>query len=271
MAKKKKIETVEGEIVNDIVLREAPEQRIVNMKDILQPAVTAAQLRVLTSQTPKWAVKARQGRGGKVFKYVPHGYVTDTLNKAFGFDWDLVIEPMADGKMYALELEHTLDKNGNIIKTDRHIAVTGKLIVRVKTKEGTHTITKSGFGSQMWLPTMEFGDALKAARSDLIKTCAFQLGIALDLYWNERAELDDYVKVETAKAESIRIADQLNGIPSKPILLLSKAMNEYGFDGMKVAEICNTSIDLIMAMNEDEISECWKKVKNEGDKSGNNK
>jgi len=257
---KKDIEVLTGEIV---LAREAPMQRIMDVKDILQSALNAAQLRMLTGQTPKWAIKTRQGRGGKAFKYVPHGYVTDTLNKAFGYDWDLVFDQIEDGKLYSFVEER--DVKGVVIM--RHISVAGHLTVRVHTAKGDREITKSGFGSQQWLPTMEFGDALKAARSDLIKTCAFQLGIALDLYWNERAELDEFVVKETAKNESARIAEQLTtGIPSTPIMLLSRAMSDLQFDGMKVAELCDTTIDLLMDADEKMIAKYWKVIKDAKEK-----
>jgi len=258
--KENKEEVIKGEIV----LREAPVQRVVNEKDIILPAMNAAQMRILINQTPKWAVKVRQGKGGRTFKYVPHGYVADQLNKAFGFDWDLLIDPMANGNMYALELEPLYDPKGVLIRNDRHIAVCGRLVVRVRDKNGklVTAITKSGFGSQMWLPTMEFGDALKAARSDLVKTCAFQLGIALDLYYNEKAEFDTFVEREAVKSASQQMAEQLaTGIPDSPVLFLSRAMSDYNLDGMEACEICGTSIDELMAMNAEQIGECWKALK----------
>lgn len=259
MATKKKSEQEQPEVLTgEIVMREAPEQRIMNIKEIQQPSLNAAQLRMLTGQTPKWAVKTRQGRGGKAFKYVPHGYVTDTLNKAFGFDWDLEITPISGDKLYALEIER--DSKG--VET-RHIAVSGKLIVRVHTPKGVRTITKSGFGSQTWNATMELGDALKGARSDLVKTCAYQLGIALDLYWNERAELDEFVAGEIRKTESARIAEKLtSGVPDNAILLLSRSMSEFSMNGLQVAELCGITIDNIMSASAEEIAEYWNVVKN---------
>lgn len=245
-------------LTGEIVLREAPEQRIIDIEEVQQPAVNAAQLRMLTGQTPKWAIKTRQGRGN-VYKYVPHGYVTDTLNKAFGFDWDLILDPISNGQLYSLEIE----KDSKGIQIMRHVVVAGRLIVRAGKGAQAKEIIKSGFGSQQWLNGMELGDALKGARSDLIKTCAFQLGIALDLYWNERAELDEFVKVEVRKTESDRIAAELTSKdPETPIILLSRSQAEYDIDGMQIAEICDTTIDLIMAMNKKQIAACWKKVQN---------
>ncbi len=259
---------LQGEAMDDDD-REAPDQSMVKAKDIILPSLNKEQLSIILNKTPDWAVKVRQGKGGRAFKYVTHGYVTQTLNKAFGFDWDLIVDPMADGKMYALELEPIVDAKGVILRHDRHIAVTGRLVVRIHDGKGKliTTIVKSGFGSQMWLPTMEFGDALKAARSDLVKTCAFQLGIALDLYWNERAEIDTHVKKQAAKSEAQRAASEMVAAAvDTPIALLTRSMADFKFDGAKVAEILGTTFDLMMAMNEDAIAEAWKKVQDAGQK-----
>jgi hypothetical protein len=262
------VETVEGEIVE----REAPKERRIDIKDVLLPTMNLSQLRIVTGKTPDWAIKVRQGGGGTSLRYVPHGYVTDTLNKAFGYDWDLVLEPMAEGKMYELQMEPVLDaKTGADTgkPPKRHVAVTGKLVVRIRDQKGNlkSTIVKSGFGSQIWLPTMEFGDALKAARSDLLKTCAFQLGIALDLYWNEQAELQTYANKKAAQAEHTRIAAQFSSEPDTAILLITRAMSDYKYDTDKICEIGGIkSFDEILLMDATQVSELWKKVKDAGEK-----
>lgn len=253
----------------DIVLREAPVQRAINNSDIVQPVMNDAQLSIMLNKTPAWAVKTRQGGGGKMYTYVPHGYVTDTLNKAFGFDWDLIIDPMADGKMYALEIEEVVNaQTKSVMKVNRHIAVTGRLIVRIHdpiTGEVKATITKSGFGSQLWLPTMELGDSLKAARSDLLKTCAFQLGIALDLYWNERAEINSFegeqrISEDRKKAEELLKNWEKRGVPTNFGSLLSKAKTDYNFDGSKIEEILKVELDEIMDYDPPEIVKAWDSI-----------
>lgn len=252
----KKNEIVEGVITSEIVLREAPKERMLKPEEIIMPAFSQAQLRVLTNQTPKWAIKVRQGKGGMLYKYVPHGYVTDMLNKLFGFDWDLVIDPIEDGKMYSLQIEKFQDGTET-----RHVSVAGHLIVRAGKGKEQKQIVKYGFGSQTWNKTMEFGDALKGARSDLIKTCAYQLGIALDLYYNEKAELDSYVEKQNKQNEAQRITEQLKPeVPNTPILLLTRSQSDFGFDGAKVASIAKVQFDEIMTMSAKEIEELWKKV-----------
>lgn len=253
---KSKEEIIEGEIV---LLREAPPERRIVPRDILQPSMNPAQLSMVTGQTPSWAVKTRQGKGGKMFKYVPHGYVTDTLNKAFGFDWDLIIDPIENGQLYSLNVE--TDSKGAVVM--RHISVAGHLIVRVHMKGGeVKEIRKSGFGSQTWNNTMEFGDALKGARSDLIKTCAYQLGIGLDLYYNEQAELEQYAERVVNKSESQRIAnDLLTAIPETVVILMSRAMTDYKIDGQAIAKIAKITFDQLMEIEDPkEIAKIWKKV-----------
>lgn len=255
---------VEGEVV-----RNAPEERDVNQAQIVQSVLNDAQLSIMLNKTPPWAIKQRQGGGGKMYTYVPHGYVTDVLNKAFGFDWDLIIDPMSDGKMYALEIEDILARGSNTLaKQNRHVAVTGRLVVRIhdpKTGDVKATITKSGFGSQLWLPTMELGDALKAARSDLLKTCAFQLGIALDLYWNERAEVSEFEKKQEeaySKAESAKkMAEaEKRGTPINFAMLITKADKEFQMNGEELEKVLGVELDEVMDYDFEQIALCWDKI-----------
>ena len=257
-------------VSREITTREAPEGRSLKESDVVGSVLNDAQLSVMLNKTPSWAIKQRVGGGQKMYTYVPHGYVTDTLNKAFGWDWDLILDPMFDGRMYAMEIEEITNPSGKVMKTVRHIAVCGHIVVRLHNNpedlsEVTAKITKSGFGSQLWLPTMELGDALKAARSDLLKTCAFQLGIALDLYWNERAEIQDYEiaqeEREAKKAEEQKMQELIkSGVPTNFAALLSRANTDYGYDGAKVAEILGIEIDDIMSYTVSQIVSVWDKV-----------
>ena len=265
MAKKSKRDVIlKGEIV-DSNGREAPQERVISIKDILQPAMSIAQLRILTNETPRWAIKVRQGRGGKLFKYVPHGYVTDQLNQAFGFNWDLIVDPMGDhGKRYELIYEEILNDKGSIVDIVRHVSVAGHVTVRILVDKRNNKfleITKYGFGSQTWNKTMEFGDALKGARSDLVKTCAYQFGVALDLYWNERAEFDEYELKKEKQAESVKTAKQLmSGEPTTAVLLLSRAMSDFQMDGSAVTKKLGISIDELLVMDMKGIKNAWNKL-----------
>jgi hypothetical protein len=255
-------------IIEGEVEREAPVERDVNKAEIIQSALNEAQLSILLNRTPAWAVKTRVGGSGKMYKYVPHGYVTDVLNKAFGFDWDLIIDPVADGKLYALEIEDVVNRaSGAVQKQNRHVAVSGHLVIRVHGLNGAPDtiITKHGFGSQLWLPTMEFGDALKAALSDLLKVCAQRLGVALDLYWNERAEISAFEGIQQ-EAESKKAADarmqefQKRGIPINFPALLAKANTDFQYTGDAIEEILGVSLDEVIDYEPEQIADAWNKI-----------
>jgi hypothetical protein len=64
-----------------------------------------ARLAMRTDPKSAYAIKKREGSGGKMYSYVKHGYVTDQLNKCFGFDWDFDLQPIENGKMFSLQVE----------------------------------------------------------------------------------------------------------------------------------------------------------------------
>lgn len=228
--------------------REAPAERKQSVQDFLAPLFNDAQMRLLVNKTPDYAIQKREGAKGQMLSYVKHGYVTDQLNKAFGFDWDLIIDPMSNGNMYALQVEEfpRIDAKTNkplppIVV--RHIAVCGHLVARVHDSKGNvkGTITKSGFGSQIWNAKMEFGDALKGAKSDLLKVCAAQVGIALDLYWNDMAEVEKYEDEQEKKRNQQAEQEIINASfvdlpPQNGPELVARAYSELGMDGKAVAE-----------------------------------
>jgi len=153
-------------------------QALMNLEDAaksvaIAEAVTDAQRAVLTQKTPKKVVKQRKGRGGVMLSYVQHGWVTATLNEAFGWAWSWDV------------LEYQI-----LGEPAREVLVLGRLTVH--TPRGD--IVKKQFGSsdvKKWKNTgdpLSVGDDLKAASSDALKKCASLLGIGLDLYSND---LDD--------------------------------------------------------------------------------
>lgn len=237
--------------------REAPEERDQTVKDFLMPLFNDAQMRLLVNKTPAYAIMKREGAGGRMLSYVKHGYVTDQLNKAFGFDWDLVLDVMANGQMYALQIEEIKRIDGKTNKPlpsleVRHIAVCGHLVIRVHDSKGNvkGTITKSGFGSQVWLPKQEFGDALKAATSDLLKVCASKVGIALDLYWDDMAQVEKHEeeqeRVRQQQEQQAIIEASLEDIesdyPSNGVAMISRASAELQMSGEKVSEVLGKPI-----------------------------
>ena len=238
MPAKKKIPTKKNENKEIELSREAPAERKITSTDIVSQFMAQKQIEVLTARTPEHAIKTRPGGNGRELKYVPHGYVTDTLNKAFGFDWDYVLLPYFDGNVYHLETVQTAinQKTKEPIYT-RYIAVYGELTVRIHNpknlKEVIATVKKPGPGSSVWYPVNELGDAIKAAKSDGLKVAAHELGIALDLYWDDIAEQEQYIsKQETKKRADEEIIDSLSDSDERPLNianLIGMAQAQFGY------------------------------------------
>jgi len=254
--------------------REAPIERKMSMVDIISSVMAKAQLEVLTAKTPEHAIKTRPGAKGRALKYVPHGYVTDTLNRAFGFDWDYKLMPyFGNGNVYHLETIqtgiHPKTKEPIIM---RYVTVYGELTIRVhnpkKMSEIIATVTKPGPGSSVWYPENELGDAIKAAKSDGLKVAAHELGIALDLYWDDEAEQDKYNQIQEDKrrqqeqeaidvfAEDVVISPNGDN-PVNGIQLISIASAKYKYDLSKVQEILGLPL---AQFNDDYKPEYWDKI-----------
>jgi len=130
-----------------------------------------AQRDIVLMQTPPGEIKSRPGRGGQQLSYVEIGYVVETLNRAFGFDWDFEV------------VQHTFLENAN------EVCVLGRLTVRA----GNHVIVKQQFGGSDVKTLKNSGkpislsDDFKVAASDALKKCASLLGVAHDVYRGEAA------------------------------------------------------------------------------------
>lgn len=149
----------------------------------------------LYGEIPKHAIKKRKGKGGE-YTYVPHGYVANELNKVFHYGWDFRLMPVFDSSIYKLT---TVEEGGETVK---NIAVYGELVIKWPTPEGgLIEMTRSGMGSQNWLPKMEFGDACKGAESDALKRAAHTLGkrFGLQLYWDDEFQQEQYTEANTPR------------------------------------------------------------------------
>src|SRR5271157_4106649 len=124
--KSKKTEIIQGEVEEE---REAPAER--QLARVINPMLTKEQIRIISGVTPEYAVQKRIGKGGKTFKYVKHGYVTDQLNSAFGYDWDLLLDPIETGSTYSIKTEDIRNDKGDTVGQNRYVAVSGRLIVRI--------------------------------------------------------------------------------------------------------------------------------------------
>src|SRR3990167_8259036 len=235
--------------------REAPTERALTVRDVLMPVFNDAQISILTGRTPKHAIKSRPGRGGKTFRYVPHGYGTDMLNKAFGFGWSYRLLPGFNGNIY--QLRNTQEKRWRDV-TVRNLAIYGELSVSIrnpKTLEVIDIIVRPGPGSQNWEETVEFVDALKGAKSDGLKVAAHELGIALDLYYNDDAELQAFAERERKQTE---LNDLKRLMPPASIAqLLQRAASNWQ---ITAPDICNTlACDIHMLMKMDP-ADAWQKL-----------
>lgn len=119
-----------------------------------------------TNRTPLDMIESREGRGGKVFYYLRHQYVTEILNQICRYDWDFRI------------LRERLEED--------QVTVLGELTVRI----GDREITKTQYGSaeverftsgKNQGKALSIGDAFKGAASDALKKCASMIGLGQDL------------------------------------------------------------------------------------------
>lgn len=118
-------------------------------------------------ETPLSMVEIREGRSGRVFYYVRHQYITETLNKICGFNWDFRI---------LREWIHSFDE----------VTVLGELTLRVanceivKSQYGGNDVERYSAGKHEG-EVVSMSDSLKAAGSDALKKCASLIGLGLDL------------------------------------------------------------------------------------------
>ena len=281
---KPKTEVLTGEIV-PVGDREAPNESrsLMKVESILTPVMTPAQMHVILGKTPEYALKRRPGRSGKTFKYVTYGYVVAMLNRAFGFDWDFKLIPGGNGDIFKLtEVTEELWNNKTKQfepKLTRNISVYGELTVRIRSTKGTimSTITKPGVGSQNWEATVEFGDACKGAKSDALKVAAHELGIGLDLYWDDQAEMSDWESQQTQAQEAagaliaanvqqvappVQFIDP-NKVPETPMELLVKAMTIFQLDGMNLSIKLGCSMPELMSWDKAKVEKGWEKLSKE--------
>jgi hypothetical protein len=129
---------------------------------------------VVVSQTiPPSAIKNRKGKGGKTFSYLPHAWVTRTLNDALSFRWSFEILP------------------GSVVISKAGVYLLGKLTIHLP--DGT-VIVKQGHGWKATVPNMELGHMILSAESNCINRCAMRFGIGLDLYATEDEPTPNEIK-----------------------------------------------------------------------------
>jgi hypothetical protein len=174
---------------------------IKTLKENLMEKVGTAQAIILMGRTPPGEIRKRlmnpsnpKGSNNPEFSYLEHAYVEETLNYAFAFNWDVVVE------------ETTW--NGDDVMLRGYI--------EVRFKDGTK-VKKSGFGGAKFIANnrnMSRGDAAKSAYSDMIKNAATKLGIGLDLYRHEERMIEAVVMKPTqvVAAKNIVTNDEMKAI-----------------------------------------------------------
>ena len=161
-------------------------------KDLYMRVLDEAQVNFLLQRTPPEEIKHRQGKAGMQFAYVEHGYVTDMLNKVFGFRWDFEITD-----------RQILDDE--VIVEARLTVTTAQGYTIVKTQFGGADIKRHASGPKMGRP-LSIADDYKAAGSDALKKCASLLGIGLDLYGRDRVSEEDATPSTQAARPIVRLA-----------------------------------------------------------------
>ena len=264
--------------------REAPaaSRQLMKVASILMPIMNESQMSLILDKTPDYALKHRPGRGGKTFTYVTYGYVVAKLNQAFGFDWDFKLMPNGNGDYFKLtEVTEDLWDNKKrefVPHITRNISVYGELTVRIRNAkhEIIATIVKPGVGSQNWESTVEYGDACKGAKSDALKVAAHELGIGLDLYWNDHAELREFEKKSNEAEEAARALAAANAVqsapptpvstidpntpPETPMELLLKSMTKFGLDGAHLTIKLGCNIPELMSWDKVKVGKAWEKL-----------
>lgn len=119
-----------------------------------------------TQRTPLEMIEAREGRGGRVFYYLRHQYVTEKLNDLCGRDWDFRV------------LRERMDEDNITVLGELTVRVAGRVIV--KSQYGSDTVERFTDGPNKGKP-LSIGDNFKAAASDALKKCATLIGLGLDL------------------------------------------------------------------------------------------
>lgn len=154
-------------------------QRGKNALTLVDTPLSVEQLLKLLQRTPKSNIYTRPAKGGGQWDYVTGVYVKKVLNYVFGWLWSFDI----------ISIE---EKYGQVV-------CRGKLTINKP--DGTPLIWKTDIGKadiklkRDGSGALDYGNDEKSACTDCLKRCAFQLGIASDVYGkNEFKEIrEDFI------------------------------------------------------------------------------
>lgn len=199
---------------------------------IVSTPLSQRQLLKIVEKTPERYIKYREGRGGKIFAYVPGYYMKKVLNYIFGWLWNFDI----------LDKGVINDEKG----FPRHIWVQGKLtILHPKTFQPIIWKTQMGGAEVKYLKAggiMDYANDLKGATTDALKKCASELGIASDVYGHDETEnlkeIKEKPKNVIKEKNKSPFVDELNEL-GKSLNYTPERMNELVFKIGKARSIDN--------------------------------
>lgn len=196
-------------LADDAPVNETNDKAIVisAFREVVASVMSEAQFAILSGRTPRNVIRKRPGKGGKTFSYIPHGYVTSALNKAFGFHWSFETLTNGKGDRFQFIEGQEVTSNGKIVRTPSSVLVQGRLTVYVHDpndmRQVIAVIAKDSTGEKEFVPGMTWGAMVKSAESDAFKRCAARLGIGSDLYWEEPDVLEEPDEL-TVRARSMK-------------------------------------------------------------------
>jgi hypothetical protein len=165
--------------------------------------IKTTQLLRLLQVTPKQHRFTRPAKGGGTWDYVTGAYVKQTLNEVFGWLWSFDIISIKEAHGQAVcQGKLTINKPDGtplVWKTD-----IGKADIKYKSdyKNGVKVVSD--------IP-LDYGNDEKASATDCLKRCAFQLGIASDIYDSKKEfqelKAEDYLEVIENTEISKRLDD----------------------------------------------------------------
>jgi hypothetical protein len=164
---------------------------------LITTPITTPQLLRLSQRTPTAHRYSRPAKGGGTWEYVTGVYVKQVLNEVFGWLWSFEIISMKETHGQAIcqgkLIINKPDGQPLVWKMD-----IGKADIKIKKDTGQ---------------PLDYGNDEKAATTDCLKRCAFQLGIASDIYGkNEFRDianefLDSLPKPAEKKVEKTKLVE----------------------------------------------------------------
>lgn len=150
------------------------EAKVINQ----QSPISFLQTKLILKKTPTNHIYKRPAKGGGTWEYVTGAYVKNQLNRIFGYLWSFEIKSKEIVENQAIVQGKLTVKMGYNPQTATFLEVCKEDFGRADIKK-----KKDGTGS------LDIGSDLKAAATDCLKRCAFQIGIASDVYGRAEHQL----------------------------------------------------------------------------------